>query len=129
MMLRSHGIDPGDLLKGGEQTMSGDNTNAKSKTSFNQASQGNLFNKKKENLEDKARITELVQNLEINKQQILLHKMEIRALKDYVIKILEEKHYKATVAQLNQLELMGGNQMDRPGMQSDDLVHQQPEEN
>jgi hypothetical protein len=57
-----------------------------------------LFNKKKENLEDRARITELIQNLEINKQQILLHKMEIRALKDQVIKILEEKHYKATVA-------------------------------
>jgi len=34
----------------------------------------------------------------MNNHGILIHKMEIRALKDEVIKILEERHYKAAVA-------------------------------
>lgn len=67
MMLRSHGIDPGLSLKAGEAAGLNGGENAKSRTSINQTSSGNLFNKRKENLEDKARITELVQNLEINK--------------------------------------------------------------
>ena len=47
-----------------------------------QTSSQNLYNKKKENLEDKARILELINQLEDNNQQILIHKLEIRSLKD-----------------------------------------------
>ena len=49
--------------------------------------------------------------------------MEIRALKDQVIKILEEKHYKASVAQLDHLEMVGHDQMDPTEMEADDLTH------
>ncbi len=46
------------------------------------ASKDNIFSKKKENLEDKARILELVNQLDQNNQQIFIHKLEIRSLKD-----------------------------------------------
>ena len=35
----------------------------------------------------------------------MVHKMEIRALKDEVIKVLEERHYEAAVEQMNNLEM------------------------
>jgi hypothetical protein len=42
----------------------------------------------------------LIQQLEDNNQQVLIHKLEIRSLKDQVIKLLEERHF----------NLMGGGQ-------------------
>lgn len=54
----------------------------------------NNFTKKKENLEDKQKILELIQQLEENNQQIFINKLEIRSLKDQVIKLLEERHFK-----------------------------------
>ena len=62
MMLQSHGIMPGNTTVD-SRAQEG---NAKSKASLQSQSQGNLFNKKKENLEDKARILELIQMLEEN---------------------------------------------------------------
>lgn len=79
----------------------------KSKQSL-RSSHENLFGKKKENLEDKARIIELIQQLEGNNQGILIHKLEIRSLKDQVIKLLEERHYQQAMAQL-------GGQIDMDG--------------
>jgi len=95
MMLQSHGIMPNVGTDGGRITTEG---NIKSKASLTSMSQGNLFNKKKENLEDKARILELIQQLEENNQHILIHKLEIRSLKDQVIKLLEDRHYNAGMA-------------------------------
>lgn len=85
MMLQSHGINPG------KEMAQDDNTVSKSTMQGGQ-SQNNLFAKKKENLEDKARILELINNLEESNQHILIHKLEIRSLKDQVIKLLEERH-------------------------------------
>jgi len=55
--------------------------------------------RKKENHEDKARIAELTVNpvltlqkqMDENNQQLLLQKLEIRQLKDQIIRLLEEK--------------------------------------
>jgi hypothetical protein len=54
------------------------------------------FMRKKENVEDKARITELQRQMEENAQQILLQKLEIRQLKDQIIRLLEEKGFHAS---------------------------------
>ena len=64
------------------------------KETMNQKS-SNYFKKKKENLEDKARIAELEKdNLEVE-NDIALHSMEIDSLKEQVIKLLEERHLHA----------------------------------
>jgi len=47
--------------------------------------------RKKENHEDKARIAELTKQMDENNQQLLLQKLEIRQLKDQIIRLLEEK--------------------------------------
>ena len=86
----------------------------KSKQSLG-SSQANLFGKKKENLEDKARIVELIQNLENNNLGVLQHKLEIRSLKDQVIKLLEERHYNQAMAQL-------GGQIDMDGINPSELA-------
>lgn len=57
----------------------------------------NFFQKKKENLEDRARIAELRQSIEGQEQQIFIHKLEISSLKEQVVKLLEEKHYQSAV--------------------------------
>jgi hypothetical protein len=98
MMLQSHGISSEGIGSTGDNIHNKDE-NAKSKGSI-ASSAANLFSKKKENLEDKARILELIQQLEDNNQQVLIHKLEIRSLKDQVIKLLEERHF----------NLMGGGQ-------------------
>ena len=68
-----------------------------------------MFSKKKENLEDKARILELIQQLEDNNQQVLIHKLEIRSLKDQVIKLLEERHF----------NMMGGGKVNQINLRHD----------
>ena len=50
------------------------------------------FALKKESLQEKQRLMELHQQLDENNQQILLQKLEIRSLKDQIIKLLEEKN-------------------------------------
>ena len=84
LMLQSHGINPGQLAMNGQelQAIKEGEGAAKSGASLHSQSQGNLFSKKKDNLEDKARIYELLQQLEESNQQILVHKLEIRSLKD-----------------------------------------------
>lgn len=54
------------------------------------------FMRKKENVEDKARINELHRQMEENAQQILLQKLEIRQLKDQIIRLMEEKGFHAS---------------------------------
>ena len=52
---------------------------------------GTPFGYLKTSVEDKARIQDMMSALEENNQQILLQKLEIRSLKDQIIKILEER--------------------------------------
>ena len=59
LMLQSHGIN---TSRNNDAAMDLEaSKNGKSKVSLGNSSQGNLFNKKKDNLEDKARIVELIQ--------------------------------------------------------------------
>ena len=52
---------------------------------------GTPFGYLKTTVEDKARQQDLMSALEENNQQILLQKLEIRSLKDQIIKILEDR--------------------------------------
>ena len=53
--------------------------------------------------------------MEQNNQQIFIHKLEIRSLKDQVVKLLEEKHYYGN--QMEDQDNVG------PGMQQMGGVH------
>jgi hypothetical protein len=69
----------------------------------------NFFQKKKENLEDRARIAELKQSIEDQEQQIFVHKLEINSLKEQVVKLLEEKHYQSAVQLMESAQFLNQN--------------------
>ena len=69
----------------------------------------NFFQKKKENLEDRARISELRLSLEDQEQQIFIHKLEINSLKEQVVKLLEEKHYQSAVQLMESAQFLNQN--------------------
>lgn len=68
MMLQSHGINPGNLMTGTEKSSKNDIAASSKPNLVGGQSSGNLYSKKQENLEDKARIIELIQTLEISNQ-------------------------------------------------------------
>ena len=115
IMLQTHGINPGTKkLDDGERVQSAQKSQG--------AEGGNFFQKKKENLEDKARIMELIQELEENNQHIYIHKLEIRSLKDQVLKLLEERNYNSDAQLMGNMQMM--NAADQ--QQSQEVAHSRP---
>ena len=113
MMLQTHGINPGRLnVETPQGDIDGDQRGGEGRgpSAGRPTSQGNAFAKKKENLEDKQKILELIQKLEENNQQIFIHKLEIRSLKDQVIKLLEEGHFQQFGEQEDQPDVFAQNQ-------------------
>lgn len=49
---------------------------------------------------------ELIQELEENNQQIYIHKLEIRSLKDQVLKLLEERNYNSDAQLMGNMQMM-----------------------
>ena len=49
---------------------------------------------------------ELIQELEENNQQIYIHKLEIRSLKDQVLKLLEERNFNSDAQLMGKMQMM-----------------------
>ena len=79
---------------------------------------GTPFGYLKTSVEDKARLQDLMSALEENNQQILLQKLEIRSLKDQIIKILEDRGK----TQVNAVAGMDGMMVGRYGTSNRPLV-------